>query len=155
MSWSIEPQQMLYVTASVALYGAVLSTINFVTEQQKNRIRLKINISDGLVDQPSIIDVKIIKVINNSVFEIDIDSIGFRLNSGDNMVFLPENEYPWYQIPDSIQQKKSRIYPIRLERIKKLLNSQGQNNVVTLKPFVTVNGNSYYGKPFKFNCQKI
>ena len=136
MSWNIEPQQMLYVTGIVALYGAVLSTLNFVREQRKDEIKLEITAKDALLDPP-IVWVKLIQVVNNSSFEIEITSLGFVLDSQEKLVFMPDADH-WYKIPDSVSPRKSRDYPIRLERVKTLLGSNGMNGKVRLKPFVNV-----------------
>ena len=153
MPWNLEPQQMLYVTATVALYGAILATLNFLREQQKDKIKLEITARDALIDPPSVW-TKSIEIVNNSSFEIEITSVGFILESKDCLVFMPDADH-WYKIPDSISLKKSRIYPIRIERIKTLLNSKGINTGIRLKPFVTVNGKSFSGKPFLFNPDEI
>lgn len=34
---SLNPQDMLYITATVAVYGAMLSTVNFIKDLQKDR----------------------------------------------------------------------------------------------------------------------
>lgn len=153
MPWNIEPQQMLYVTAIVALYGAILATLNFAREQKKDKIRLEITATDALVDSP-IVWTKSIQIVNNSFFEIEVTSVGFTLDSKDNLVFMPDADH-WYKIPDNIPPKKSRSYPIRIERIKALLSSNDVNTEIRLKPFVMINGKSFSGKPFLFDPEAI
>ncbi|NEZ64975.1 hypothetical protein D0962_19715 [Leptolyngbyaceae cyanobacterium CCMR0082] len=153
MPWNIEPQQMLYVTAIVASYGAILATLNFLRELKKDTVRLKITARDALIDPP-IVWAKSVEVVNNSSFEIEITSVGFILDSKAQLVFMPDADY-WYEIPSDIPPKKSRIYPIKLERIKTLLNSKGINSENRLKPFVMVSGKSFSGKSFSFDPEKI
>ena len=148
MIWDVKPQQMLYVTAMVALYGAVLATLNFARERRKDEIRLQVKAGDALLDPP-IIWVKLINVVNDSSFEIEITSLGFVLDSQHKLVFMPDAEH-LYRLPDNVPSKKSRDYPIRLERIKTLLNSNNISSKIRPKPFVTVNGRLFYGKPFFF-----
>ncbi|MEQ9353843.1 MAG: hypothetical protein RIG63_20210 [Coleofasciculus chthonoplastes F3-SA18-01] len=149
MLWDVEPQQMLYVTAAVAVYAAVLSTLNFVREQRKDEIRLKITAKNALLDPPMLL-VESIYIVNNSSFEIEITSLGFALNSQDKLFFFPDAE-DLHKLPDSIPSKKSRDYLIRVDRIKTLLKSNGINRKISLKPFVTVNSKHFYGKPFLFD----
>ena len=144
---------MLYVTAIVALYGAIIATLNFVREQQKDKIKLEITARDALIDPP-IVWVKSIEVVNNSSFEIEVTSVGFILDSKEKLVFMPDSDH-WYKIPDSIPLKKSSSYSIRIERIKTLLNSNGINTKNRLKPFVMINGKSFSGKPFWFDPKAI
>jgi hypothetical protein len=152
MSWNVEPQQMQYVTAIVALYGAVLATLNFYREQQKDKIKLEITARDALIDPP-IVWFKSIGIVNNSSFEIEITSVEFVLDSQNKLVFMPDGDY-WYKIPDNIPPKKSGTYSIRLERIKTLLNSKGLNTEIRLKPFVMINRKYFSGKPFLFDPEK-
>ncbi len=151
MSWNIEPQQMLYVTGIVALYGAVLSTLNFVREQRKDEIKLEITVKDALRDPP-IVWVQLIKVVNNSSFEIEITSLGFVLDSQNQLVFMPDDDR-WYEVPDIVSSRKSRDYPIRIERVKTLLSSNGINGKVRMRPFVIVNGRSFFGRSFLFDSE--
>jgi hypothetical protein len=151
MPWNVEPQKMLcVVTGMVALYGAILSTLNFLREQQKDKINLEITARDAFIDQPVVVSVKLVQVVNNSSFEIDVTSVGFVLPSREMLVFMPDTDH-WYKIPDSIALKKSSSYSIRIERIRTLLNSLNINTKIRLKPSVMVNSKCFSGKPFLFD----
>jgi hypothetical protein len=151
--WNIEPQQMLYVTTSIALYGAILSTLNFIREGKKDTIRIEITVSDALIAPPGVL-TKSIQVMNSSSFEVEIACIGFLLDSRSKLVFMEEIDH-WYKLPDNILPKKTKSYPIRIDSIHTLLELNGISTKVRLRPFVMINGEAFSGKPFLFDPEAI
>ncbi|MDV3349352.1 hypothetical protein QGP82_11670 [Leptothoe sp. LEGE 181152] len=119
MPWNIEPQQMLYVTAIVASYGAILATLNFLRELKKDTVRLKITARDALIDPP-IVWAKSVEVVNNSSFEIEITSVGFILDSKAQLVFMPDADYVIAQLP-----------PLGMATIRKYRSVEGCKTFLT------------------------
>lgn len=154
----IEPQQMLYVTAAAAFYGVVLSTINFVREQQKDKIRIRVKLSSGVVSgnrlfkEPAVF-VKMIEAENISAFEVDVNSLGFVFKPDRKMIF-PHGFKGVYSLPDSVGAKKSRSYPIHLDKIISGLQKEGKKGKVRLKPYIRSGNRTFYGKSQFFDIDK-
>jgi len=88
----LKDNALAIVTAVVAAYGAVLSTVAILQNRRKSQRRLVIGLSHGLLTfGPRLSDDHIlISVANDGVLPVTVRSIGIRLPDGKTAIIPPD-----------------------------------------------------------------
>lgn len=135
------------LTALVAIYGAVLSTIVFIKEQQKNRRQVNLTLTYGfLTFDHGLSDQMLIFQISNPGYKnVTINGPQLRLHDNKSMIFPFPNSN--VKFPYTLEEGKSVHTWIELKELIRGLKANGYNGTVKFKAKIS----DQTGKDFSTN----
>lgn len=136
-----------FATATIAIYGAVLSTIIFLKEQQKLKRNVKINLTTGYItsDQGLSNFMIILEVVNPGFKTVTINSPELRIYDGKKIIIPNPNGD--VRFPHSLEEGKSAHVWIEIEGLQKELIQIGYPNTVKLRGAIRdQTGKQFYSK---------
>ena len=146
LEWLSEHWAQL-VTAIVAVYGAVLSTLNLLNIKKEKRRQLSIKMSKGWLTIPTGLsgDMFIIEVANPGYRPVTIGTPYIKLPDKGSLFFLmPTAEV---QFPHELQEGKRCLLWVEEAEVKRSLKGKGYSGKVTLRAEVSdQTGKRYRGK---------
>lgn len=124
------------VTALLALYGAVLSTIIFFKEQRKGMRRINLTLRYGFLtyDEGLSNQMLIFEVINPGFKAVTINGPQLRFADGKSMIFPVPNSN--VRFPYTVEEGKSAHTWIELQTLIDSLRRNGYSNSVKFKGVV-------------------
>jgi len=134
-------------TAAIAIYGAILSTIIFLKEQQKLRRNIKINLTTGYItsDQGLSNFMIILEFVNPGFKTVTINSPELRIYDGKKIIIPNPNSN--VRFPHSLEEGKSAHVWIEIGGLQKELIQIGYQNTVKLKGAIRdQTGKQFYSK---------
>lgn len=137
--------------AMLAVYGALLSTFNFIRERKKEKLKIEVS-SNRTVDlSEGHTDTIFVNVFNQSFFKIEVLSAGFAVFSD------PDSKTPGFFIspmktPVEVEVKRLFKYPIEADIINDSLLSSRLIGRIKLQPYAVINDQHFFGEPIYFNA---
>jgi hypothetical protein len=137
------------LTACVALYGAILSSIIFVKEQQKNKRKIDISLSigellysDGLIETDQVLYFTISNPGNRKVTVSNPQ----LLLKNKKKIFFPDNDFS-VRFPYSLEDGKNIMIWYKLPELKKSLVEFGYTEKIEIKGVIEEQtGNKFFTK---------
>lgn len=142
---------------AIALYGAILSTFNFIKDRTKEKLKLKVSAYRELLGVENI-DVCVISILNQSFFKIEILSVRLAVFSDPDektsqVSISPNSDFQDRpKLPAEIEVKRLFRYPIEAEFINDRLFEMGLVGRIKLQPFAEINDQKFFGEPLYFNA---
>ena len=136
------------ITAIVAVYGAVLSSIIFIKDQQRNKRHVKLKLTNGMLtfDNGGLSEPMLIFEVSNPGHKnVTINVPQLRLDDG-KIIILPESNSN-VSYPHTLEEGKSAHAWIEYEQLISSLKSRGYRDNVKVKGII----NDQTGKEFKTN----
>ncbi len=144
--------------AILALYGAVLSTFNFIRERRKEKLKIEVS-SDREIDlNGGYTDTYIVNVLNHSFFKIEVLSAGFAVFSDPDsktpgfFIFPRNKSNKNIDLPVGIEVKMLFRYPIEADIINNTLLENRLIGRIKLQPCAVINNKRFFGKSIYFNA---
>ncbi|MCL6605665.1 MAG: hypothetical protein K6T94_22610 [Paenibacillus sp.] len=142
------------VTAVVAIYAAIVSTITLITNRREKIRRLKIIASNGVIGN-SIIGASelmlLITVSNPGHKNVVINAPYLRLPNKNKLIF--PNPGTDVRYPHKLEESSACTLWSDMEQLKDVLRSQGLDGIIKLRAEVTDGSQRIYRakKTFKLN----
>jgi hypothetical protein len=143
--------------ATVALYGAVLSTFNFIRDRKKETLKVEVSARREFLGLENI-DVYVVNILNQSFFKIEILSAGFAVYPDPNQKtsstsISPSSEFKERpKLPVEVELKRLFQYPIETELINHALLKIGLVGRIKLQPYAVINDKKFFGESIYFNA---
>jgi hypothetical protein len=121
------------IVAILAIYGAFLSTVIFLKEQQKSKRRIKVKLSTGYTTSVKGLSdfMLIIEFINPGFKTVTINSPELRFDDGKKLIIPYPNSNVMF--PHSLEEGKNAHVWIELSHLKKELIEAGYKNSIKIK----------------------
>jgi hypothetical protein len=144
------------VTAVVALYGAALSTLNYLASRREKSRRVKVELSLGfLAHGPTLSPTMLFIVASNiGTLPVTLSSSGIRLPNGRQAICpLPNTDV---RFPHELQGGKDCRIWIDAREFADTLRREGLSGKVRLTGFyLDQTGVRHKSKPFKFDADSF
>jgi predicted transglutaminase-like protease len=144
------------VTILIAAYGAILSTFIFYKEQQKNKRKIKVNISTGYTAYVHGLSnfMVLLEFINPGFKTVTINSPELKIFDGKNIIMPVPNSNVAF--PHSLEEGKSVHVWIDIEDLQKELIQAGYRDTVKLKGAIRdQTGKKFYSRKWlKISLQR-
>jgi hypothetical protein len=145
-----------FATAMIAIYSAILSTIIFIKEQQKNKRNVKINLTTGYITSDRGLSnlMIVIEFVNPGFKTVTINSPELKIFDGKNII-IP-NPSRNVRFPHSLEEGKSAHVWIDIEDFQRELLQSRYKETVKLKGAIRdQTGKKFYSKNWiKISLQK-
>lgn len=139
------------VTLIVAVYGAFLSTFNFLQSMRKERRQVSIDLTSSyyLGEDRMGEPIGLIRIVNHGQRPIVVTSPTIHLDDGAWVKFLDFEAL----FPKKLEDGESISLPVFYEHFEAALTSMGGvDNIKTLQPSCTLStGKTYRGKKWRFD----
>ncbi len=146
------------VVAAVAVFGAVLSTLNFRAQRSHRLAGIKLKVSNGFpVYGPRLGDLQLqLDAINTGDRSVVISSFGFKLPDGDKRLYLIDPTFKSVQaLPHELPPHRNCLVGEDMRIIASNLAREGYLGTVRLVGFCTdQEGNEFLGQPWDFNVNE-
>ena len=144
------------LTAALALYGAVLSTLVFLDQRSKDKSQVKVSLTFGMIEfigqglsDPQLL----ITAANTGNRPVTLSSAFLQLPNGKTVVF--PRPLSTVNFPHELQPGKNCIVWSEPEKIAAELREEGFTGTTKLKgAYRDETGKEYMSKPLKFNLDK-
>jgi hypothetical protein len=143
--------------AAVALYGAVLSTFNFIRDRRKETLKVEVSARREFMGSENI-DVYVVNILNQSFFKIEILYAGFAVypdpaQKTSSISISPSSEFKERpKLPVEVELKRLFQYPIETELINYTLLKIGLVGHLKLQPYAVINDKKFFGESIYFNA---
>ena len=149
---------MELTTILVAIYGAILSTVNIILFVIEHRISLVIELSTGyLVGQGYKDENSYLfwNAYNKGAKSIKLSTVGFRVKGVKETFQLPYQLDPGIKLPYIVKPSESYSCFTTTKQVTESLGKKGCSGKVKITGYFTdAIKNIYYSKPFQFDTLK-
>ncbi|MBV5348837.1 hypothetical protein JZU61_04175 [bacterium] len=133
-----------FLTATIAIYGAVLASFNFYREQQKLKRKIKVNLSTGYPTSNSGLGnfVIVLEFVNHGYKTVTVNSPELKLPDGKTIIMPNPDSNVLF--PHSLEEGKNALVWIEIERLQKELINDGYHDTVKIKGAIRDQTGKYF-----------
>lgn len=151
------------IVAIVAVYGAVVSTYNFLIYRRSTEVSLKVKLSYGACDYPYAVLTMphysnstphlVLDVANNGTRPVTIRVPFFKLPNNRQLII--RNPYSAVNLPHELLEGRDCVMWTEVRTIANALKDEGFSGIFKLVGSVhDAVGNTYKSKPLEFDIDK-
>jgi len=154
----IEWNWSVIITAMVAVYGAILSTVNIIANIRDKQPRLSVVWSNGLITYGSDVSplMLFIEIANVSSKVVTINSINIKLPKGESVPIVNIINPRGVSLPYTLEESKSCSTGIEIKELAKAIIQSGYSKKIKLHAIVSSGAGKTYKskKPWILNLDE-
>jgi len=142
----IEWNWPIIITAIVAVYGAVLSTVNTIANLRAKQQRLSVVLSNGFLTYgPDTSPLMLfIEIANVGSKVVTINSINIKLSKGESVPIINIFNPKGVSLPYTLEEGKSCSTGVEIEKLAKAIIQEGYSKKIKLHATVSSGAGKIY-----------
>ena len=146
------------ITIIVAIYGAILSTVNIILHIKTQKTSLLVKLSEGYLVGREYRDDNLYlfwNAYNKGAKKIKLSMVGFRIKGIKKYFQIPYQMKPGIQLPFEIKPGNSYCCWTTTKQVAESLKKVGCSSEVKIIGYFTdAIKNRYYSQPYRFNIEE-